>query len=825
MKCPQCQTENPQGSGFCSKCGAQLLPSPDMPYSQTETIRHPREELTIGSTFAGRYQIIEELGRGGMGNVYKVLDKELGEKVALKLLKPEIAADNNIIERFRNELKFARKITHKNVCRMFDFSKAEMTPYITMEYVSGEDLKSTLRRVGPLSTGKVVYIAKQVCEGLLEAHKLSVVHRDLKPQNIMIDKKGHAHIMDFGIARSMKSKGVTTSGMMIGTPEYMSPEQVEGKPVDVRADIYAMGVILYEMTTGTTPFTGDTAISVAIKHTREKPRNPREINDHIPVELSRLTLKCLEKDRGKRPQNVEELLEELNKIERQFPTTDRVIPDKPSTSRESTVSFTPKKLFLPALIVIGAVIIMLAAWKFTPLPEIFKKSPTPLPERQVEDAMSAASQFWKDKEYSKAYNQYKKVLELEPGHFEAQFGLANTLKAQEKFDEAIPEYEKAIALDDADPRSYGQLGLIYEQKQEPDKALQYYKKYLEIAPQGQEFNVVAQKVKYLEEKIQAAAEKPKVATEPSAAKQSKPKEPEVQPGEKAPPKPEPAEPEKKKPDVSGNLDRGIQAFNREDYDKCIKQMEEVLKVEPDNSSAQFFMAEAKKRISDRIKEQEISSKLKAAQEAFRKGDYQECIQQSEEVLKLTPGNASAQTLLTEAKKKVEEQRIEQQVNDGLRRAQDTFQNRRYKECIGHANKVLELDADNAEARRLLSRARINYAQQQALALVEQYVQAVNTKNLVTFYEKACSPKLFNSMKKRTEMSMRSFESFQSTASDTGLQFKGTNQAEISFTHIIKGTTKDGVQQDVFEGTILWKITRQGETWKITKIIPTPRGKK
>ena len=773
MKCPQCQTENPQGSGFCSKCGAQLLPSPDMPYSQTETIRHPREELTIGSTFAGRYQIIEELGRGGMGNVYKVLDKELGEKVALKLLKPEIAADNNIIERFRNELKFARKITHKNVCRMFDFSKAEMTPYITMEYVSGEDLKSTLRRVGPLSTGKVVYIAKQVCEGLLEAHKLSVVHRDLKPQNIMIDKRGHAHIMDFGIARSMKSKGVTTSGMMIGTPEYMSPEQVEGKPVDVRADIYAMGVILYETTTGTTPFTGDTAISVAIKHTREKPRNPREINDQIPVELSRLTLKCLEKDRGKRPQSVEELLEELNKIERQFPTTDRVIPDKPSTSREFSVSFTPKKLFLPALIVIGAVIILLAAWQFTPLPEIFKKSPTPPPERQVEDAMSAASQFWKDKEYSKAYNQYKKVLELEPGHFEAQFGLANTLKAQEKFDEAIPEYEKAIALDDADPRSYGQLGLIYEQKQEPDKALQYYKKYLEIAPQGQEFNVVAQKVKYLEEKIQAAAEKPKVASEPSAAKQSKPKEPEVQPGEKAPPKPEPAEPEKKKPDVSGNLDRGIQAFNREDYDECIKQMEEVLKVEPDNSSAQFFMAEAKKRIRDRIKEQ----------------------------------------------------RIEQQVNEGLRRAQDAFQNRKYKECIGHANKVLELDADNAEARRLLSRARINFAQQQALALVEQYVQAVNTKNLVAFYERACSPRLFKSMKKRTELSMRSFESFQSTASDTGLQFKGTNKAEISFSHIIKVTTKDGVQQDVFEGTILWEITRQGETWKITKIIPTPKGKK
>ena len=211
MICPKCQFENPPGSGFCSRCGTQISPSTDIPYSQTETIQQPKEELTIGSTFAGRYQIIEELGRGGMGNVYKVLDKELGEKVALKLLKPEIAADHRIIERFRNEIKFARKITHKNVCRVFDLSKAERTPYITMEYVSGEDLKSTLRRVGPLSEGKAIYIAKQVCEGLIEAHKLGVVHRDLKPQNIMIDKKGYPHIMDFGIARSMKGEGITTS--------------------------------------------------------------------------------------------------------------------------------------------------------------------------------------------------------------------------------------------------------------------------------------------------------------------------------------------------------------------------------------------------------------------------------------------------------------------------------------------------------------------------------------------------------------------------------------------------------------------------------------
>ena len=263
MKCPKCNFENHSNSGFCSKCGTQLLPSKEIPISQMETLQMPKNELTIGSLFAERYQIIEELGKGGMGKVYKVLDKEIDEKIAIKLLKPEIASEEKIIERFQNELKFARKITHKNVCRMYDLIKFEGTPYITMEYVSGEDLKSSIKRMGPLSAGKAIFITKQICEGLIEAHKLGVVHRDLKPQNIMIDKAGNAHIMDFGIARSLKAKGLTTAGMMIGTPDYMSPEQVEAKDVDQRSDIYSLAVIVYEMLTGRVPIDGDTALSSA----------------------------------------------------------------------------------------------------------------------------------------------------------------------------------------------------------------------------------------------------------------------------------------------------------------------------------------------------------------------------------------------------------------------------------------------------------------------------------------------------------------------------------------------------------------------------------
>jgi len=237
------------------------------------TAQIPIKGLKRGNILAGRYKIIEELGRGGMGNVYRVLDKKINEEIALKLINPAIVAEAKIIERFRNELKFARKITHKNICRMYDLNEEEKILYITMEYVLGDDLKSIISMMGQLSVSKTISIAKQICEGLAEAHRLGVIHRDLKPRNIMIDKKGNARIMDFGIARSLKTKGITGTGDMIGTPEYISPEQAEGKEADPRSDIYSLGVIIFEMVTGKVPFRGDTPLSIALMHKTDTARS------------------------------------------------------------------------------------------------------------------------------------------------------------------------------------------------------------------------------------------------------------------------------------------------------------------------------------------------------------------------------------------------------------------------------------------------------------------------------------------------------------------------------------------------------------------------
>jgi serine/threonine protein kinase/tetratricopeptide (TPR) repeat protein len=336
----------------------------------------PLRELASGTTFAQRYQVIEELGRGGMGRVYKVFDTEVREKLALKLVHPDVAADEPTIERFRNELRLARTVSHRHICRMHDLGREAETGtyFITMEYVPGEDLKSLIHSIGALPVGKAASIARQAAEGLAEAHRLGVVHRDLKPQNIMIDREGGARIMDFGVARSVKAKGITGAGAVIGTPEYMSPEQVDGKEADARSDIYALGVVLFEMLTGRLPFEGETPLAVAVKQKSETPPDPGTLNAQIPEDLRRLVLKCLEKDKGRRVQSADDLVAELVRIEKTLPATTRALPvRKTATSKQITVRLPSKKFWIPAAAVLLALLALLV-WQLVPEAEASKRT-------------------------------------------------------------------------------------------------------------------------------------------------------------------------------------------------------------------------------------------------------------------------------------------------------------------------------------------------------------------------------------------------------------------------------------------------------------------
>ncbi len=323
-KCPKCHSENPEQTRFCGGCGTKFPTAADIREDQTQTFQLNRGELVISSLFAGRFIVLEELGRGGMGRVYRVLDKKLDVDIALKLIKPEIASDEHIIERFKNELRLTRVISHKNVCRTYDLSEDPGGYFITMEYVPGENLKSTIQRVGSISIGRTLSIAKQICEGLAAAHHLDIIHRDLKPQNIMLDRAGNVRIMDFGISRSLRARGITADGIMVGTPEYISPEQAEGNKVDARSDIYSLGAILFEMVTGKVPFEGDTTLSIILKQKLEPPPDPGTLVPHLPKGISRIILKCLEKDRDRRYNNVEALYADLEKAEQESQSTDEI---------------------------------------------------------------------------------------------------------------------------------------------------------------------------------------------------------------------------------------------------------------------------------------------------------------------------------------------------------------------------------------------------------------------------------------------------------------------------------------------------------------------
>ena len=275
-------------------------PFPSAPTQKLDTAALP--------VVAERYDVLEEVGTGGMGRVYRVSDRETSEILALKLLRPEFAADPSMAERFKNELRLARRITHKNVCRIYDFNRTETFAYITMEYVDGETLRALLKRDGALPSARVIALAQQMCAGLSEAHAQGIVHRDLKPENIMVARSGVVKLMDFGIARSLDS---ATTQTMIGTPGYMSPEQAQGRGVDARTDIYALSLILYECLTGRMAFTGNTPVAVALKQLQERPAPPRSLRADIPYSVETVVLRCLEKEPSARFASVDALVTAL----------------------------------------------------------------------------------------------------------------------------------------------------------------------------------------------------------------------------------------------------------------------------------------------------------------------------------------------------------------------------------------------------------------------------------------------------------------------------------------------------------------------------------
>src|SRR5918999_5104214 len=270
-------------------------------------------DTLIDTLFDGRYRIVSKLGAGGMANVYLAEDQELGRRVAIKILDDRHANDDQFVERFRREAKSAASLSHPNIVSIYDRGEAEGTYYIAMEHLDGRNLKELLQARGPAPVKIAIEYVRQILAALRFAHRNGIVHRDIKPHNVLVDSEGRVKVTDFGIARAGGAQ-MTEVGSIVGTAQYLSPEQARGAPVDQRSDVYSLGVVLYELLTGTVPFSGDAPVEIAMKHLSEVPAPPSERREGIPRELDLVVMRAIAKDPEERYQDADEMDRDLARV-------------------------------------------------------------------------------------------------------------------------------------------------------------------------------------------------------------------------------------------------------------------------------------------------------------------------------------------------------------------------------------------------------------------------------------------------------------------------------------------------------------------------------
>src|SRR6202521_2763079 len=272
-------------------------------------------DTLIDSLFDGRYKIVRKLGTGGMANVYLAEDQELGRRVAIKILNDRHAGDEQFVERFRREAKNAAALSHPNIVSIYDRGEAEGTYYIAMEYLDGRSLKELIVQRGPAPVTVSVEYARQILSALRFAHRHGIVHRDIKPHNVLVDAEGRVKVTDFGIARAGVSQ-MTEAGSIVGTAQYLSPEQARGADVDQRSDLYSLGIVIYEMLTGKVPFTGDAPVEIAMKHLNAVPEPPSKLRPEIPHDLDAIVMRALAKEPDQRYASAEEMDADLARVAR-----------------------------------------------------------------------------------------------------------------------------------------------------------------------------------------------------------------------------------------------------------------------------------------------------------------------------------------------------------------------------------------------------------------------------------------------------------------------------------------------------------------------------
>lgn len=789
----------------------------------------------------GKYSILGELGRGAMGIVYLGEDPYIGRKVALKTIRFDSftqPSDQEMAqERFMREARSAGNLSHPHIVTIYEVGEDNGVTFIAMEYIEGQSLEDLIVSGKRFSLEEITDLVAQIGDALDFAHRRGVIHRDIKPANILIDKEGHPHIVDFGIAR-FTSSTMTLTRAIIGTPYYMSPEQIAGNNIDHRTDIFSLGTILYELLTGNKPFPGDSITTVMYKIVHEAPPPACTPQRKLPRHIDMILSKALAKRPQDRFKSCAELTDALCGL-KDYPEIPEPIrapagetirpPVSPFGKKETrwqtlddSASFEPSKeksskplLFLLLAMMAIVVLVTISVYVYftgnRPAGSQGGGGPASVSTRpSAETYLQAGKDRLERGEYEEALAEFRGALRLNSQNFEAQLGVADALRELGRPDEAAQEYEKANALNDTDSRPYLRLGEIHDRFGDKDKALEFYKRFLDLAPAYIDTGRVSRRIEEIRRSFEAEVKpeeeekeevpfrvQPEEKTKPEESQKSgetsgkvspEPKTEEIKPQdqpavEKKEEESKDEEKKKEQPDVDLNqmFSLGMRALRQKDYQLCIVQMETILKHDPSHSQAQYYLALARKSMEE------------------------------------------------EEAREIEEQRLAREIEDRLRLVERDFAAGKYRESLEGAKGVLRLDPDNLQALGYINSANMKMAPFQIQAIVDSYIRSIETKDLVSFYQSLCVPSLFQKIRRDTETTLKLYDDFQAMVSNVEIDIRtvedGRYEARVSFSHILTGISRSKQTREVlFEGTISWTMEKRDDRWRINEIGYSASGK-
>jgi serine/threonine protein kinase len=770
----------------------------------------------------GKYSIVGEIGRGAMGIVYKGVDPIIGRTVAIKTIRFDTlgqGAERDIAQkRFMREAHSAGNLSHPNIVTIYDVGEDQGLSFIAMEYVDGSSLEELMHARQKFSLDEILRLVEQVADGLESAHKKGVVHRDIKPANILIDSEGRPRIVDFGIAR-ISTSTMTQTNMIMGTPYYMSPEQISGRKVDHRADIFALGGILYELLTGQKPFPGDSLTTVIYKIMNEEPSPVRTFQRHLPEGLDFIVSKALAKSPEERYQSCRELIHDLrhySQLRAPEPSSrqaEAVLPAprpfvrearpevvRPESHRKTLVIILAAMLAVTA-IVIGVILISpgsqsgVGSGGAVPGPGPTPQVPAKTPDTPA-TLLSQGRQLFASQSYSDALAALERIPESAPEYFDSRLYVASIWEAQDKLGAAASEYRRLIDLNAKDGRPYTRLAELSEKKGDKAAALEIYRKLVETSPDSVDAEGARWKIKTLEAQLP-----PATAPGPAQAKVN----PAVKPAED---KPKPQAKENSKP-------------------PAVKPDTRVVEVKPVTADKK---PEIKPAVTPEERAADIAQMVEVGKKSLDKKNYGQAVQQLKSVLALDPGNKDAKYYLNVAEKKLEDETRTASIKSDMEQAKAAMRAERYGEAIAEARRALALDPGLNEAKKLINSAVVKDTPGAMKALLDLYQQSIRQGDLKGFYSQNGTPDFFERVKRETEVIFKSYRDIQVRASGLDVDIKDSKFdqyfAGATFAQIMTGVAVDkGTRQILFEGKMTWSLKNEGAGWKITEVSAASKNKK